>query len=110
MVGDAYLSTIAITHTAKRQPTALIDSGSQISVVTEMFNMTPKPALISLNEFNLELKAARYTHIPYSGFILANIRSKIVDMKVETILLVAPVDESNSSAHVIISTDYQIYK
>ncbi|KAH3794378.1 hypothetical protein DPMN_147911 [Dreissena polymorpha] len=104
MVGDANLSTITING---KETTALIDSGSQVSVVTETFysRMTPKPELMSLHEFDLELKAANSTRIPYSGYIQATIGSNILDMNIETILLVAPVSESHGSAHVIIGTN-----
>ena len=55
MVGNANLSTITING---KETTALIDSGSQVSMVTDKFynEMTPKPELMSLNKFNLELK------------------------------------------------------
>jgi hypothetical protein len=104
MVGDANLSTITING---KETTALIDSGSQVSVITENFytKMTPKPELMSLKEFDLELKAANGTNIPYSGYIQATITSEIFDMEMETILLVAPVSESHGSAHVIIGTN-----
>ncbi|KAH3852783.1 hypothetical protein DPMN_095303 [Dreissena polymorpha] len=63
MVGDANLSTITING---KETTALNDSGSQVSVVTENLytKMTPKPDLMSLKEFDLELKAANGTNIP----------------------------------------------
>ncbi|KAH3887982.1 hypothetical protein DPMN_012004 [Dreissena polymorpha] len=104
MIGDANLFTITIKG---KETTALIDSGSQVSVVAEMFynEMTTKPELMSLNEFNLALKAGNGTQISYSGYYQANIGSNILDVKIEAILLDSPVGCSHVSAHVIIGTN-----
>ena len=51
MIGDANLDEIRING---QETTALIDSGSQVSIITELFyNMiSPKPDMHSIDAFN----------------------------------------------------------
>jgi len=101
MIGDANLDQIKLNgiHT-----TALIDSGSQVSTITEVYyeGMSPKPELYTLEDFGLELKCANGSTIPYPGYIFADIETEFTDKPIQTILLIVPVKEYHGTAHVLL--------
>jgi len=101
MIGDANLDQIRING---HETTALIDSGSQVSTITEVFYnmMSPKPDMHSMDEFNLSLKSANGSEIPYKGYIFANVETSFTTEAMPTILLVVPVVEYHGTAHVLL--------
>ncbi|KAH3711210.1 hypothetical protein DPMN_070712 [Dreissena polymorpha] len=98
MIGDANLDEIKLNGI---QTTALIDSGSQVSTITEVYyeGMSPKPKLYTLDEFGLELTCENVSTIPYSGYILADIETEFTDKPIQTILIIKPVKEYHGTAH-----------
>ena len=55
--------------------TALIDSGSDISTIGLGFyeSMSPKPELMSMSDFNLNITGASGSKIPYRGYFEAEV-------------------------------------
>ena len=67
-IGNSNVSTVEINGISAR---ALIDSGSQITTLSEEFynSLDPKPDFNDIVEFNLKIKAAVGNIVPYSGCI-----------------------------------------
>jgi hypothetical protein len=75
LVGSSNETSIRIDNL---ETNALIDSGSMVSSISEDFsnNMKMKPKFHSLDEFELEVKTANGTLVPYIGYIEATIECK----------------------------------
>ena len=101
MIGDANLDKIKLDG---HDTTALIDSGSQVSTITEIFynTMLPKPIFHSMDEFGVELNCANGSSIPYKGYIFANVETEFTQKPIETVLLVVPVQKYYGTAHVLL--------
>ncbi|KAH3788138.1 hypothetical protein DPMN_166269 [Dreissena polymorpha] len=103
MVGEPNLTDIKINLTVK----ALIDSGSQVSAITEEFydNMDHEPELNSMDDFQIDLKGANGMTVPYTGYIEASIETQLTFTPILTVLLVIPVSKYHGVAPVLLDTN-----
>ena len=64
---------IVLMHNVKTR--ALIDSGFMISTVTKEFleNLEPKPEMLPLENFDLDIKVAGGYFLPYKGYVTVNV-------------------------------------
>lgn len=85
VVGHTNIACIKINGI---QSSALIDSGSQISTITEDFYNSLENK--SMDNFDLECKNASGGTIPYKDYIHANIETEFTSQPVSTVLLVVP--------------------
>lgn len=86
----------------------MIDSGSMISSIAESFYKTlpNRSQLHSISDFQLEVKSANGSIIPYLGYIEATIESSSLSGdSIHTLLLVVPTTEYNSRIPVLIGTN-----
>ena len=69
---------------------ALIDSGSQVSTITEKLynNLKRKPDLHQMEDFQLQLRSANGGIIPYTGYIHTEIEVSMMFEPISVILLV----------------------
>ena len=87
---------------------ALIDSGSQITTVSEDFynSLTPKPILYSVNELGIRVEAAGGHTLSYLGAIAVNIEVPFLGKQViETGALVLPTMDYSMNVPVIVGTN-----
>ena len=87
-----------------------MDSGSQITTVTEEFynTLSPRPRLFSLKEIGLDLniQGAGGHDIPYIGCILAQVKVPFLpDTEIEVGALVVPLTDYGQHVTVIIGTN-----
>ena len=77
---------------------ALIDSGSQVSTITEKLynNLKRKPDLHQMEDFQLELRSANGGIIPYTGYIHTEIKVSMFE-PISVILLVVPLEYSGKT-------------
>ena len=87
---------------------ALIDSGSQITTVSEDFynSLTPKPILYSVHELGIRVEAAGGHNLSYLGAIAVNIEVPFLGKRViETGALVLPTTDYSMNVPVIVGTN-----
>ena len=102
MVGKENHDIILIDNV---EATALIDSGSQISTITEEFleSFNPKPRIFNLKDLNLDVKVAGGYSLPYIGLISVQTSVPFIkDEYIDTLMLVVPQTEHNRTVPVII--------
>ena len=92
LVGKENTSDIVVENV---RTVGLVDTGSAISTVSEEFlnNITPKPHIFSLDEFELEVKVADGRTLPYTGCIEATVKLPFSEASIDTLLLVVPTTE-----------------
>ena len=85
---------------------ALIDSGSQVSTITEKLynNLKRKPDLHQMEDFQLQLRSANGGIIPYTGYIHTEIEVSMMFEPISVILLVVPLEYSGKT-NVLIGTN-----
>ena len=87
----------------------LIDSGSQISTITEEFldQLQSKPNIFNLEDLNLDVKVAGGYSLPYKGLISVQTSFPFIkDKQIDTLMLVVPEQtEYNRTVPVIIGTN-----
>lgn len=78
---------------------ALIDSGSQVSTITEKLynNLKRKPDLHQMEDFQLQLRSANGGIIPYTGYIHTEIKVSMMFEPIAVILLVVPLEYSGKN-------------
>ena len=87
---------------------ALIDSGSQISIISEEFynSMNPKPVLYSIKEMGLKVEGAGGHILSYMGAIACTLAVPFLQNQViETAALVLPTTEYSLKVPVIVGTN-----
>ncbi|MCW4346603.1 MAG: pol polyprotein, partial [Candidatus Thiodiazotropha endolucinida] len=87
---------------------ALLDTGSDISTITEeaLAQLNPLPVLRSMEDFGLDIRSAGGHSIPYKGYIIADVSVPFLKGVSELIpLLVVPLTEYNKTVPVIIGTN-----
>ena len=81
---------------------ALIDTGSMVSTMSDTFyhSLKEKPELKTLNDFNLDLKAANGLSVPYLGYVECDINTDFLIGNGLTIpILVVPSTCFNEQVH-----------
>ena len=81
------------------ETTALIDTGSSISTISEVFlnTLDPKPEIGSMKDFNLEVKGAGGQTLPYHGYVWVTVHVPfLADQTVFLPLLVVPMPNTTS--------------
>ena len=104
-MGDSNESII--TFCGKRV-TALIDSGSQVTTLSEMFydSLHNKPDLLNLSDFNLIITGPDGRSIPYLGLIEVTVKADFMQGKeVEVLALIMPNTEYNRQVPIIVGTN-----
>ena len=105
MIGKGNEGFININNVAMK---ALIDSGSQISTITEesLDQLDPRPKLRSMDDFGLDIRAAGGHSIPYKGYVLVDVSAPFNDSVSQLIpILVVPLTEYNKTVPVIVGTN-----
>lgn len=105
IVGEGNESIININ---KVSTSALIDSGSMISTCTEEFldQLKPKPEILPLEDFELEIKVAHGYSLPYKGYTFVEVTVPFLSNKELNIpLLVVPQTEYNKMIPVVVETN-----
>ena len=111
LVGDSNESNIIFCG---KMATALIDSGSQVTTVSEIFykSLHDKPDLLNLSDFDLTITGPDGRSRPYLGLIEVTIKADFMHGKaVEVLTLVMPNTEYNRQVPVIVGTNViRVYK
>ena len=90
---------------------ALIDTGSQISTISEAFlkHLKPEPKIRDLDELDLEVKCADGSPLQYIGYVAVHVSSMFVEESQDEDhfypLLVVPATEYNKSVPIIAGTN-----
>ena len=104
-MGDSNESIISLCG---KRATALIDSGSQVTTVSEMFydSLHNKPDLLNLSDFNLTITGLDGRSIPYLGLIEVTVKADFMQGKeVEVLALIIPNTEYNQKVPIIVGTN-----
>ena len=91
-----------------KETRALVDTGSSISTVTEAFlnTLDPKPEIMSIEDFDLEIKGAGGQTLPYHGYVKADVQVSFLADRIITVpLLVVPLTEYNTRVPIIAGTN-----
>ena len=91
-----------------KETRALVDTGSSISTVTEAFlnTLDPKPEIMSIEDFDLEIKGAGGQTLPYHGYAKADVQVSFLADRIITVpLLVVPLTEYNTRVPIIAGTN-----
>ena len=105
IVGEGNESIININ---KVSTSALIDSGSMISTCTEEFleQLKPRPEILPLEDFELEIKVAGGYSLPYKGYTFVEVTVPFLSNKELNVpLLVVPQTEYNKTVPVVVGTN-----
>ena len=105
MVGSRNESEVLING---QKCMALIDSGSDISTLSEGFyqSMEPKPELFNMADFNLNITGASGSKIPYSGYCEAEVcMSNIEHEPVAVPILIVPTTGYSGQVPLIVGTN-----
>ena len=105
IVGKGNEDIVLINNVKTR---ALIDSGSMISTVTEEFleNLEPKPEMLPLENFDLDIKVAGGYSLPYKGYVTVNVTVPFLkNEQMDVPMLVVPLTEYTENVPVIIGTN-----
>ena len=92
----------------KVETRALIDSGSMISTVTEEFleHLEPKPEILPLENFDLDIKVAGGYSLPYKGYVTVNVTVPFLrHEQINVPMLVVPLTEYTETVPVIVGTN-----
>ncbi|MCG8034843.1 MAG: DDE-type integrase/transposase/recombinase, partial [Candidatus Thiodiazotropha taylori] len=87
---------------------ALLDSGSQISTITEecLDKLDPRPELRPMDDFELDIRSAGGHTIPYKGYVIVEVSVPFIEGITELIpMLVVPLTEYNENVPVIAGTN-----
>lgn len=103
MVGSRNESEVLING---QKCMALIDSGSDISTLSEGFYQSPKPELLNMSDFNLNITGAGGSKIPYSGYFEAEVcMSNVEHEPVAVPILVVPTTGYSGQVPLIVGTN-----
>ena len=105
MVGSRNESEILING---QKCLALIDTGSDITTICQEFydKMEPKPKLLDMSDFKLNITGASGSKIPYSGYFEAEICMSNVDHEPLTVpVLVVPTTGYSGQVPMIVGTN-----
>ena len=108
MVGKGNVGDILIDGVTAK---ALIDTGSQISTISEAFlkHLKPEPKIRDLDELDLEVKCADGSPLQYIGYVAVHVSSLFVEESQDEDhfypLLVVPATEYNKSVPIIAGTN-----
>lgn len=105
LIGKA--NETSITFCGKRTQ-ALVDSGSQVTMVSETFLKTlpEEPELGSLEDLNLTVTGPDGSSIPYLGLIVAHIKVDFMkEREIVVPVLVMPDTEYNTNVPVLLGTN-----
>lgn len=105
IVGEGNESIININ---KVPTSALIDSGSMISTCTEEFleQLRPKPEILPLEDFELEIKVAGGYSLPYKGYTFVEVTVPFLsNEELNVPMLVVPQTEYNKMIPVVVGTN-----
>ena len=84
---------------------ALIDTGSMVTTLSEAhFNsLDPKPELLQLSDFALEITGANDSSVPYLGYSLINISIPEVELQQLTVpVLIVPSTKYSAAVPVVV--------
>ena len=87
---------------------ALIDTGSMISTLSEstFLNLNPKPCLLDLSDFSLDVTGANGSKIPYLGYSVLEIVVPNIDLPAFSVpLLIVPDTSYSLSVPFIVGTN-----
>jgi hypothetical protein len=105
LVGDSNVSSVTVCGV---ETSGLIDTGSMITSISEEFyqSLQSLPVLHDITEFGLSVESATGAHIPYKGYIEADISVPfLVDVSCCIPLLVVPTTSYNSNVSIIVGTN-----
>ena len=105
MVGSRNESEILING---QKCLALIDTGSDITIICQEFydKMEPKPKLLDMSDFKLNITGASGSTIPYFGYFEAEICMSNVDHEPLTVpVLVVPTTGYSGQVPIIVGTN-----
>ena len=105
MVGKRNEEVVNINNVPVR---ALLDTGSDISTITEeaLEQLNPRPVITSMDDFGLDIRSAGGHAIPYKGYIVADISVPyLMDVSELIPMLVVPLTEYNKTVPVIVGTN-----
>ena len=106
MVGPSNISTVFMEN---KKAFCLLDSGSQVSFMTEDFykSLNPKPSLLSIDDFQLTVRGPDGNQIPYIGYVKVLVSVPMQSQKIDLIIpmLVIPSAKFSSSVPVLIGTN-----
>lgn len=105
LVGDSNVSSVTVSGV---ETSGLIDTGSMITSISEKFyqSLQPLPVLHDITEFGLSVESATGAHLPYKGYIEADISVPfLVDVSFCIPLLVVPTTSYNSNVPIIVGTN-----
>ncbi|XP_053403276.1 uncharacterized protein LOC128558360 [Mercenaria mercenaria] len=86
----------------------LIDTGSMITTISVEFfkDMDPKPELLPLEDFNLEVSSANGEKLPFLGYVEVDLKVSVLCDRCFTIpALIVPRTDYNSNVPVIVGTN-----
>ena len=95
-------------HYRGTRATALIDSGSQVTTVSEMFynSLHDKPDLLNMSDYNLTVTGPDGRSIPYLGLIEVTVKTDFLQgEEVEALALIMPNTEYNRQVPIIVGTN-----
>ena len=104
LVGDSNESIIPFCGKRAR---ALIDSGSQVTTMSEMFydSLHNKPDLLNLSDFNLTITRPDGRSIPYLGLIEVTVKADFMQGKeVKVLVLIMPNTDYSQQVPIIVGT------
>ena len=86
---------------------ALIDSGSQVTTISEDFfnSLSPTPRIVPLSALKLNLEGPDRRKLPYLSCILARIMVPFCSVPITVLALVVPNTRYNSQVPVLIGTN-----
>lgn len=86
---------------------AVVDTGSMLTTINaDLYSqLGPKPAIRSLENFNLRVTEANGHKVPYLGYVKLGVRVLFIDHEVCVPVLVVPNTGNNGDASVIIGTN-----
>ena len=105
MIGKGNEGVININNVPVK---ALLDTGSQISTITEecLDQLDPRPQLRSMDDFGIDIKAAGGHSIPYKGYVFVDVSAPFNDSVSQSIpILVVSLTEYNKTVPVIVGTN-----
>ncbi len=97
----------AIVQFCDATSSALIDSGSMVTTVSEELyrSLDPRPVLRSLDDFGLTVHGPNGAELPYMGYIEACIGVDFLDEPVAVPVLVVPTTEYGLTVPLVIGTN-----
>ena len=105
MIGKGNEDVININNVPVK---ALLDTGSEISTITEecLDQLDPRPKIRSMDDFGLDIKAAGGHSIPYKGYVFVAVSAPFNNGVSQSIpILVVSLTEYNETVPVIVGTN-----